>query len=87
MFFLFLFFLAVLGIEFRASTAAGRCSTIWAPLWALFCSYFWDRVSLYAWAGLNHYYLICASPCSWYDRCASPWTAILRWDLVNIFLG
>jgi hypothetical protein len=47
--------------------------------------YFWDRVSLYAWAKLDRDPLIFACTCSWDGRCSPPvpnhW---LRWGLANL---
>jgi hypothetical protein len=53
----------VLGIVLRTSYLLGRCSITWATLLAFLC-YFWDRVSLYAWADLDFDPPIRATPCS-----------------------
>jgi hypothetical protein len=44
--------------------------------------YFWDRVSLYAWASLDHNSSVCASLCSWDDR-RVPLHPVIGWNGIS----
>jgi hypothetical protein len=59
-------------------------STTWAMPLVLFwgIGYFWGRVSHYVQADLVCD-PICASPCTWSDRCLQPASHWLRWGLTN----
>jgi hypothetical protein len=61
--------------ELKVSCLLSRYSIAWATPSALFCcGSFWDRVSLYVWASLNH-----DSSISWDDRHA-PLCQFFGWD-------
>jgi hypothetical protein len=90
--------LAVLGFELKLSYTSSYTSTTWAmpPASPSFphSGYFWDRVSLFAWAGLDYNLPIYTSQSSWDDRCSLPHQAFfvekqtfcLGWPWTTILL-
>jgi hypothetical protein len=55
---------------------------------SLFCvGYFWDRSSLWAWAGLDHGPPICPSHVAGMTGCTTIFRCWLRWGLANFCQG
>jgi hypothetical protein len=82
-------FLAVQGIELRASSLPGRCSTAWATLLVFFALIILEIGSCVlprlAWIGI----LLFKAPChSWDGRHKPPHTALFCWDgVLKVLFG